>query len=66
MDIQFLDLSLLMAITTLLLTALSELTSPKYGTINFIIKRKNLQKIVIIVAFLFFITVIIFGFNVLF
>ena len=51
------DISLLLAITAIILLITSELVSPQYGKINILINKKRLKNTAITVTTLFLITV---------
>jgi len=53
----FWDISLLLAITAIILLITSELISPQYGKINMLINKKKLKNAAITVSALFLITV---------
>lgn len=53
----FWDISLLLAITAIILLITSELLSPYYGRVNILINKKRLKNTAIIVSILFLITV---------
>ena len=53
------DISLLFAVTALILLVTSELLSPYYGKINFRINRKRLRNVAILFSILFLATVVI-------
>jgi hypothetical protein len=53
----FWDVSLLLAITAIILLITSELLSPHYGKINILINKKKLKNTAITVSILFLITV---------
>jgi len=53
------DISLWLAVTSLILLVTSELTSPRYGSASFLINKKALKNVAIIIAILFLITVLI-------
>ena len=55
--IGFWDISLLLAITAIILLITSELLSPHYGKINILINKKKLKNTAITVSILFLITV---------
>ena len=55
--IGFWDISLLLAITAIILLITSELVSPQYGKINILINKKRLKNTAITVTTLFLITV---------
>ena len=52
------NISLLLAILSIILLFISEMFSPFYGTVNFPINRGKLRKIAIITSILFLITVV--------
>ncbi|MFX0212245.1 MAG: hypothetical protein ACFFDT_40100 [Candidatus Hodarchaeota archaeon] len=51
------DLSIWLAISAIILLATSEIISPTYGHIDFIIKKGRLRRVAIIVGFLFLSTI---------
>lgn len=53
----FWDISLLLAITAIILLITSELLSPYYGKVNVLINKKKLKNTAITVSILFLITV---------
>jgi len=53
----FWDISLLLAITAIILLITSELISPYYGKVNIIINKKRLKNTALTFSFLFLITV---------
>jgi hypothetical protein len=53
----FWDISLLLAITAIILLITSELVSPHYGKTNILINKKKLKNTAITVSILFLITV---------
>jgi len=53
----FWDISLLLAVTAIILLITSELLSPHYGKTNILINKKKLRNTAIIVSLLFLITV---------
>ena len=55
--IGFWDISLLLAITAIILLITSELVSPHYGKTNILINKKKLKNTAITVSILFLITV---------
>ena len=55
--IGFWDISLLLAITAIILLITSELLSPHYGKVNILINKKRLRNTAITVSTLFLITV---------
>ena len=56
-SLDFWDISLLLAITAIILLITSELVSPHYGKINILINKKKLKNTAITVSILFLITV---------
>jgi len=57
--LSLLDISLWLAITSIILLATSELLSPHYGQINIIIDRKRLRTAALTLGLLFMFTVLI-------
>jgi len=57
--LSFLDLSLWMAITAIILLATSELLSPHYGRTSIIINKKRLRMAALFLGILFMLTVFI-------
>lgn len=55
--LSFWDISLLLAVTAIILLITSELVSPYYGKTNLIIKKKRLRNIALAFSILFLITV---------
>ena len=55
----FWDISLWLAITAIILLAISELISPYYGQTNLIINKKRLRGAALLLGILFMITVLI-------
>jgi len=53
------DISLWLAITSIILMATSELLSPYHGPTNIIIERKRLRTVALILGLLFLLTVLI-------
>lgn len=53
----FWDISLLLAITAIILLITSELLSPHHGKINILINKKKLKNTAIVVSILFLVTV---------
>jgi len=63
--LSFWDISLLFAITAIILLITSEMLSPYYGRINILINRKGLKKAALILSILFLATVAIRIINIL-
>jgi hypothetical protein len=59
------DLSLWLAVTSIILLTTSELLSPHYGKTNLLIDRKKLRNIAIITSVLFLTTVAIHIYNII-
>jgi hypothetical protein len=59
------DLSLLLAVTTIILLITSEIMSPYYGKINVKINRKRLQNAAILFSIIFLATVVLTIANIL-
>lgn len=57
LPIGFWDISLLLAVTAIILLITSEFLSPHYGRVNILISKKKLRNTAIIVSILFLITV---------
>jgi len=57
--LSFWDISLWLAITSIILLATSELTSPYYGQTNLIIDKRKLRTAALILSTLFMLTVLI-------
>ena len=57
--LSFLDISLWLAVTAIILLATSELLSPYYGKTNLLIERQKLRNVALTINLLFLITVII-------
>jgi len=57
--LSFWDISLWLAITSIILLATSELLSPNYGKINIIIDRKRLRTAALSISLLFMFTILI-------
>ena len=55
--LDFWDISLLLAITGIILLVTSELLSAHYGKVNILINKKKLKNVAIIVSILFLVTV---------
>lgn len=55
--LMFSDLSLLLAVTAMILLITSELLSPSYGNTNIYINNKRLKNAAVVVSILFLITV---------
>jgi hypothetical protein len=55
--LSFWDISLLLAVTAIILLITSELVSPYYGKTNLIINKKRLRNIALAFSILFLITV---------
>ena len=55
--LDFWDISLLLAITAVILLVTSELLSAHYGKVNILINKKKLKNIAVIVSILFIVTV---------
>jgi len=55
--LSFLDVSLWLAVTSVILLTASELLSPYYGRINLLINKKRLEQAAIIIGILFLATV---------
>jgi len=55
--LMFSDLSLLLAVTAIILLITSELLSPSYGNTNIYINNKRLKNAAVVVSILFLITV---------
>ena len=55
--LDFWDISLLLAITAVILLVTSELLSAHYGKVNILIDKKKLKNAAIIVSILFLVTV---------
>ena len=55
--LSFLDISLFLAVTAIILLITSELISPYYGKTNFLINKKRLKRAALIVSILFLMTV---------
>ena len=55
--LSFLDISLWLAVTAIILLITSELISPYYGKINLLINKKRLKRAALIVSILFLMTV---------
>jgi hypothetical protein len=55
--LSFWDISLLLAVTAIILLITSELVSPYYGKTNLIIKKKRLRNIALAASIVFLITV---------
>jgi len=53
------DISLWLAVTSMILLVASELTSPSYGSASLLINKKALKNVAILTAMLFLITVLI-------
>jgi hypothetical protein len=53
------EISLWLAVTSMILLLASELTSPRYGSANLLINKKALKSVAILTAILFLITVLI-------
>jgi hypothetical protein len=53
----FWDISLLLAITAIILLITSELLSPYYGKVNILINKKRLKNVALTFSILFLITV---------
>ena len=63
--LSFWDISLLLAVTAIILLITSELVSPYYGKTNLIINKKRLRNIALAVSILFLITVAIRIFDII-
>ena len=63
--LSFWDISLLLAVTAIILLITSELVSPYYGKTNLIIKKKRLRNIALAVSIVFLITVAIRIFDII-
>ena len=57
--LSFWDISLWLAVTAIILLAISELLSPYYGKTNLLIERKRLRNVALTISLLFLVTVII-------
>jgi len=57
--LSFWDISLWLAVTTIILLTTSELISPHYGKTNIHIEKKRLRNVALTISILFLITVII-------
>lgn len=55
--LDFWDISLWLAVTSIILLATSELLSPYYGQTNLLINRKRLKQISLVLGMLFLLTV---------
>lgn len=55
--LSFWDISLLLAITAIILLITSELLSPYYGKVNILINKKRLKNVALTFSILFLITV---------
>ena len=53
------EISLWLAVTSMILLVASELTSPRYGSVRILINKKALKNVAILTAILFLITVLI-------
>jgi hypothetical protein len=56
--LSFWDISLWLAITSMILLVASELTSPRYGSASLLINKKALKDVAILTAIIFLITVL--------
>ena len=63
--LSFWDISLLLAVTAIILLITSELVSPYYGKTNLIVNKKRLRNIALAVSILFLITVAIRIFDII-
>jgi hypothetical protein len=63
--LSFWDISLLLAVTAIILLITSELVSPYYGKTNLIINKKRLRNIALAVSIVFLITVAIRIFDII-
>jgi hypothetical protein len=63
--LSFWDISLLLAVTAIILLITSELASPYYGKTNLIIKKRRLRNIALAVSIVFLITVAIRIFDII-
>ena len=63
--LSFWDISLLLAVTAIILLITSELASPYYGKTNLIINKKRLRNIALAVSIVFLITVAIRIFDII-
>ena len=63
--LSFWDISLLLAVTAIILLITSELVSPYYGKTNLIIKKKRLRNIALAFSIVFLITVAIRIFDII-
>ena len=54
----FFDISLWLAVTAIILLTTSELLSPRYGQTNFIIEKKALRKVGLVLGITFLSTVV--------
>lgn len=57
--LSFEDISLFIAVTSIILLATSEFLSPRFGKINVLIDKKKLRNVAIAVTILFLITLVI-------
>jgi hypothetical protein len=57
--LSFWDLSMWLAVTAIILLITSELISPYYGKTNFLINKKRLKNVALVMSILFLITVVI-------
>lgn len=55
--LRFVDISLWLAVTSIILLATSEFISLEYGQIGLIVEKKHLQRVAIILGVLFLFTV---------
>lgn len=58
LPLSFEDITLLIAVTSIILLVTSELLSPRYGKINIIIDKKKLRNSAIVATMLFLLTLI--------
>jgi len=57
--LSFLDISLFLAVTAIILLITSELISPYYGKTNLLINKKRLKRAALIVSILFLMTIVV-------
>ena len=63
--LNFWDISIIFAITAILLLVTSEMLSSYYGKVNILINKKKLKNAAIIASFLFIVTVALRIFNII-